>query len=169
MKTYRHQILVDRIDAAAVRAGRKLPQMLAEAEMSDHVLKNIKRGRAPSAETLYAVAAALGCSADWLLGLTDEPSLADKTWAPLMRQAIVATLKAYRKARGGLLLDGDMETLADGALHVFDAARSLEIETARAAIDTAAGTVIPFALRDAPTRGPADPAAPTARPADSGD
>lgn len=169
MKKYRHQTLIERIDAAAVRAGRRLPEMLAAADLSDHVLKNIKRGRAPSAETLYAVAAALGCSADWLLGLTDEPSLADKTWTPLMRQAIVATLKAYRKTRGGVLLDGDIETLADGALHVFDAARSLETDTARAAIDTAAGTVIPFALRDVPTRGPTDPAAPPARPADSAD
>lgn len=59
-----------RIHAARIEAGLTQVELSARVGVTQGLLSSYERGeKRPSVETLTALARALGCSADWLLGL----------------------------------------------------------------------------------------------------
>lgn len=147
------------------------PDALARLEregLGYHTLDNIRRGRRPHAETLKALCRALGVSADWLLGLTDQRSPGHSAWRVTMEHAVMAVLDAYARAHPDPLETRDFVGIAQAVTYVFDAAWRFGSEDRRA-IDQSAATIIPFVLarRTGKTTDPDGPGARDLPPAGS--
>ncbi len=69
---YDLQLTTNRILKLTQSKKLSVNQMLKNAGLTSSLLDNMKRGRIPSVDKIYIIANYLGCSADYLLGLTDD-------------------------------------------------------------------------------------------------
>lgn len=71
---YNSDILIDNISTLCRKRNISINQMLKEAQLAVSVIDNIKRGRVPSIDKIYALASYFNCSIDYLVGRTDNPN-----------------------------------------------------------------------------------------------
>lgn len=68
-------LLEERIMNLAAAKNLSKNKLLAEAGLGKSLFDTMKKGKIPSVDRISQIADYLGCSVDYLLGRTDEPSL----------------------------------------------------------------------------------------------
>lgn len=85
----------DRVRARREQLGMTQIELAGKVGLRDQAISNIEHGKqSPNAESLTLLADSLQCSADWLLGRTDEPG-GYATMADLDNQEL-QLITAYR-------------------------------------------------------------------------
>lgn len=93
-------LIGNRIREARERVGLSMEKAAELSGISRSTFAEVERGkRLPRLGTLCIISAALGMSADWLLGLTDDPRTPPRAPADEERRAMMLWLE--KTGRGG--------------------------------------------------------------------
>ena len=72
---YNLEIIEQRIVYIAKKLGLSKNKLLMNANMGKNLFDNMKRGTIPSVEKIHKIADYLNLSVDYLLGITDNPTV----------------------------------------------------------------------------------------------
>lgn len=91
--------IAERIKAASKAKGVQVKDVLEQSGMTKNALGTMRAGSFPKSDNLAKIAAALDCSVDYLLGLTNDPTPAGAK-RPAMTSSEEQIMKSLEAARG---------------------------------------------------------------------
>lgn len=74
------QIIAERIKVVSQNRGFSVKQVLADCDVDKNIVNKLANGKDTGTQTIVKIANYLECSADYLLGRTDNPSMTAKTY-----------------------------------------------------------------------------------------